>query len=77
MAIIAVGYPGSPTSANPWDWWPVVGFALSLWFIRSVLGRDKSTFRDQLAQKIAAYSPVAAARGILQCSSELCKADRR
>jgi hypothetical protein len=33
MAIIAVGYPGSPTSANPWDWWPVVGFALSLWFI--------------------------------------------
>jgi len=45
--------------------------------IRSVLGRDKSTFRDQLAQKIAAYSPVAAARGILQCSSELCKADRR
>jgi hypothetical protein len=39
MAIIAVGYPGSPTSANPWDWWPLVGFALSLWFIRSVLGR--------------------------------------
>ena len=39
MAIIAVGYPGSPTSANPWDWWPLVGFALSLWFIRSVMGR--------------------------------------
>ena len=29
MAIIAVGYPGSPTSANPWDWWPVVGFAFN------------------------------------------------
>jgi hypothetical protein len=39
MAVVAVGYPGWPTSGGPWDWWPLLGIALALWFIRSVLGR--------------------------------------
>jgi hypothetical protein len=39
MAFVAVGYPGWPTPTQSWDWWPLVGIALALWFIRSVLGR--------------------------------------
>ena len=39
MAFIGVGYPGWPAPTQSWDWWPLVGIALALWFIRSVLGR--------------------------------------
>ncbi len=39
MAFIAVGGPRSPITDTSWDWWPLLGIALALWFIRSVLGR--------------------------------------
>jgi hypothetical protein len=40
MAFVAVGYPGLPTSTPSWDWWPLAGIALTLWFVRSVLRRS-------------------------------------
>jgi hypothetical protein len=39
MAFVAVGGPRSPITDTSWDWWPLLGIALALWFIRSVLGR--------------------------------------
>jgi hypothetical protein len=39
MAFVAVGGPRSPISDASWDWWPLLGIALTLWFIRSVLRR--------------------------------------
>jgi hypothetical protein len=39
MAFVAVGGPRSPISDASWDWWPLLGIVLALWFIRSVLGR--------------------------------------
>jgi hypothetical protein len=39
MAFVAVGGPRSPISDTSWDWWPLLGIVLALWFIRSVLGR--------------------------------------
>jgi high-affinity Fe2+/Pb2+ permease len=39
MAFLAVGGPRSPITDASWDWWPLLGIALALWFIRSVLGR--------------------------------------
>ena len=39
MTFLAVGYPGWPTSTPSWDWWPLPGIALALWFIRSALRR--------------------------------------
>jgi hypothetical protein len=39
MGFIAVGGPRSPISDTSWDWWPLLGIVLALWFIRSVLGR--------------------------------------
>jgi hypothetical protein len=35
--LVAVGYPGWQNVAHPWDWWPLVGIALTLWFLRFVL----------------------------------------
>jgi hypothetical protein len=31
MGLVAVGYPGWPPAATVWDWWPIVGIALTLW----------------------------------------------
>jgi hypothetical protein len=39
MAFLAVGGARSPITDVSWDWWPLLGIALALWFIRSVLGR--------------------------------------
>lgn len=39
MGFVAVGGPRSPISDTSWDWWPLLGIVLALWFIRSVLGR--------------------------------------
>ena len=39
MGFVAVGGPRSPISDPSWDWWPLLGIVLALWFIRSVLGR--------------------------------------
>jgi hypothetical protein len=39
MAFVAVGGPRSPIPDPSWDWWPLLGIALTLWFIRSVLRR--------------------------------------
>jgi hypothetical protein len=39
MIFIAVGGPRSPITDTSWDWWPLLGIALALWFIRSVLRR--------------------------------------
>jgi hypothetical protein len=39
MAFLAVGGTRSPITDAPWDWWPLLGIALALWFIRTVLGR--------------------------------------
>jgi hypothetical protein len=39
MTLLAVGGPRSPISDTSWDWWPLLGIALALWFVRSVLGR--------------------------------------
>lgn len=41
--------------------------------IQSVLAVEKSKIRRHLGQKVAAYSPAAAAHGILQCAGELCR----
>jgi high-affinity Fe2+/Pb2+ permease len=39
MAFVAVGGPRSPITDASWDWWPLLGIVLALWFIRPVLGR--------------------------------------
>jgi hypothetical protein len=39
MAFLAVGGPRSPITDASWDWWPLLGIALALWFVRAVLGR--------------------------------------
>jgi hypothetical protein len=39
MAFLAVGGARPPVSDASWDWWPLLGIVLALWFIRSGLGR--------------------------------------
>jgi glycosyltransferase involved in cell wall biosynthesis len=40
--------------------------------VRSTLALEPASVRRDLGEKVAAYSPAAAARGILQCAGELC-----
>jgi glycosyltransferase involved in cell wall biosynthesis len=41
--------------------------------VRSILAMDRTGLRRDLARKVSAYSPAAAAHGILQCAGELCR----